>query len=88
MILGMDFIRMFDIESRREQTEWRVRKLRRSNGALHKFWQTGNERLGIFAECTGICAVEPEDREKLNELVDTILGAEGRGGRSYLPNRA
>ena len=50
MILEMDFIKLFDIENMRKQPEWRVGELRRSNSAWHKFWQTGNERIGIFAE--------------------------------------
>ena len=42
MILGMDFVKLFDIETKREQTAWRIGELRLANGVWHKFCQTDN----------------------------------------------
>ena len=77
MILGIDFIRMFDIETRREQTgEPRSSAVPMVLDISSGKW---NGRIRIFAECAGICAVDPREREKLNNLVETILGAEEVG---------
>ena len=74
---------MLDTETRPEQTEWRVGELRGSNGTRLKFWQTGNGAY-IFLECPGMCAAEPGKTEKLNNLVQTILRAEGGKGVTSL----
>ena len=80
IILSMDFIKLFDIETRREQTEWRVGELRLQNGTWQRFCRTGRERVNVFAECAGICELEPGERKILDQLVETILGAEGGRG--------
>ena len=84
IILGMDFVKHFDIETRREQTEWRVGELRLQNGTWQRFCRTGKERANVFAEFAGICALQPEERKRLDQLVETILGSEGGRGLTSL----
>ena len=38
------------------------------NGIWQKFFQVGNERVGIFGECAGICKLEPKERQRINQL--------------------
>ena len=74
IILGIDLNKLFDTETRRKQTEWRVGEFRLRSGTWQRICQTGRERVNVFAGCDGI---EPAERQRLNQLVETIHSFKG-----------
>ena len=78
VILGMDFIQLWDIESRNKFKEWRVGQNILQNGEWHLFDCGDSEGVGIFAECAGICELMEEDKKRLGKLVERILKESGK----------
>ena len=70
LILGIDFCRLFDVDTRLGRGVWRVH-----DGEWHSFDHkdgAGNMRAHVFAECVGPCCYEPSDLGRLG-LVPIVL---------------
>ena len=54
MILGMDFIKKWDIEVKNKQTLWRVGETILQNGTWYPFSNSSTDGVSVFGECAGI----------------------------------
>ena len=73
LISGMDFCRLFDVDTRLGRGVWRVH-----DGEWHIFDRedgAGSLRADVFAECAGLCCYEPSDLERLG-LAPIVLPPE------------
>ena len=77
VILGIDFVRKWDVETKNQHTLWRVGELHKNNGDWHKFDNVGDETPSIIAECAGILKLELDQRDTLRKLVKEILSSAG-----------
>ena len=70
MILGMDFCRTFDCDTRLGRGLWRVRE-----GEWRPF-ASGDDAGGavIYAECAGISELDDSERRKFERVVEEFLG--------------
>ena len=60
LILGIDFCRLFDIDTRLGRSVWRVHE-----GKWHTLDrdEVGSKEICVFAECASIKEIAPEKRE-------------------------
>ena len=85
IILGIDFVRNWDIETRKGQTEWRVGEAAILDAPWHTFNESRSTGIGVLAEYAGISELELNEREKLEKLVDEILAtADDKVGNTTL----
>ena len=68
VILGMDFCRDWDIESKLGRGLWRAKE-----GKWRKFVTGDDEGGKIHAECAGISELRRDQRKLIDELVDRVL---------------
>ena len=73
IILGIDFVRNWDIETQKGQTEWRVGEAAILDAPWNTFNESRSTGIGVLAEYAGISELELNEREKLEKLVDEIL---------------
>ena len=84
VILGIDFVRKWDIETKNLQTIWHVGELHNNNDGWHEFDNVGDETPSIIAECAGISESEPDQRKTLSKLVEEIVSSVDREGHNYI----
>ena len=73
IILGMDFMKKWDIEVKNKMTQWRVGESILQDGFWHNFNNENNQRTNIYGECAGICELNCTEKEMLNEVVENVL---------------
>ena len=82
LILGMDFCRFFDVDTRLGRGTWRVHE-----GKWHPFDrdEAGSEETCVFAQCAGIKEIAPEEREQVLAIVERVLAEQADvPGRTHL----
>ena len=80
--LGMDFCKVFDVDTRLGHGWWRVR-----DGQWKKFAKEEEPGNVIYTECAGIDTLEVSQRELVEELVDRVLvypAGRGKAGVTML----
>ena len=73
MILGMDFIKKWDIEVKNKQTLWRVGETILQNGTWYPFSNSSTDGVSVFGECAGIFELTSKEEDRLRILVGNIL---------------